>query len=52
MQQQLAKLKNICEKAKAIVNNIDINDEESEAAFCELNQLAEELGEIINQLEK
>ena len=51
MKSQLAKLKEIEKKATAIANKIDVNDEESQRSFEELNELANSVGEIINEVE-
>jgi hypothetical protein len=51
MKDQLAKLKEIENKAKQIANTIDVNDEESQKQYEELAHLANELGGVINAVE-
>lgn len=51
MKSQLAKLKEIENKAKIIANRIDVNDAESQKQYEELAQLANELGGVINAVE-
>jgi hypothetical protein len=51
MKSQLARLKEIENKAQIIANKIDVNDEESQKQYEELAQLANELGGVINAVE-
>ncbi len=51
MKEQLCRLKEIEDKAKAIANRIDVNCADSQKQYEELAQLANELGGVINAVE-
>lgn len=50
MKNQLQKLEEIHIKAMTLAYRIDVNCEESEKQFRELNSLANELGQVINEI--
>ena len=51
MIEQIEKLKKIEVRAIAIAQSIDVNDDESEAKYVELAQMANQIGEVINALD-